>query len=150
MTKRHNLYDTAYWYDKDDLIMCSMLMCAYTSYDINLDNYRFVCVCVFVCFFFHLYSSTCCFPSLSCTQTVRNSDTYSINCQHNQRQYVRTLTSNTTNTAERQRHLFIWHGCWNIHLWSSESQNVARWTGWLWLSCPVIWVLFLGGTLFPS
>lgn len=30
--------------------MCSMLMCAYTSYDINLDNYRFVCVCV--CLFF--------------------------------------------------------------------------------------------------
>lgn len=85
--------------------MCSMLMCAYTSYDINLDNYRFVCV--FVCFLFHLFSSTCCFPSLSRTQTVRNSDTYSINCQHNQRQYVRTLTSNTTNTAETEASVYL-------------------------------------------
>lgn len=52
--------------------------------------------------FLHLPLSTCCFPSLFQTQTVRNSDIYSINCQHNQHQYVRTQTSSTTNTAETE------------------------------------------------
>lgn len=59
------------------------------------------CVCEWGC------SSTCThrhvvFPSLSQTQTVRTPDNYSINCQHNQHQYVWTLTSNTTNAAETE------------------------------------------------
>ena len=57
--------------------------------------------------FCHLHSSTSCFPSLSQTQTVKDSDIYSINCQHNQHQYVRTLMNNSTQRSrDRGNRLF--------------------------------------------
>lgn len=40
-------------------------------------------------------------------QTVRNSDIYSINCQLHQHQYVKTLRSNTTNTAETETDVYL-------------------------------------------
>lgn len=95
-----------------------------------------VCVCGRS---FHLHSSTCCFPSLSQTQPVRNSDIYSINCQHNQHRYVRSLTSNTANTAETEAAVYLTQPL-------KYSTTVYRALNWLQLSLQT--VSFLQGFFF--
>lgn len=95
-----------------------------------------VCVCGRS---FHLHSSTCCFPSLSQTQPARNSDIYSINCQHNQHRYVRSLTSNTANTAETEAAVYLTQPL-------KYSTTVYRALNWLQLSLQT--VSFLQGFFF--
>lgn len=88
---------------------------------------------------FHLHSSTCCFPSLSQKQPARNSDIYSINCQHNRHQYVRSSTSNTANTAETEAAVYLTRPL-------KYSTTVYRALNWLQLSLQT--VSFLQGFVF--
>ena len=62
-----------------------------------------VCVCVPLCVCVVVSPAVC----IHVLSSVRNSDIYSISCQRNQHQYVRSRTNNTTNKTEAEAAVYL-------------------------------------------